>query len=279
MEHAVIAVPEPLRAKPYGPRLEVAVRAATSAAAALLAVRGSAGAATEQDDQLKTSVDRAAEGWIVGWLEGEFPKDPVLAEERFSSSTVAWEPPDAYWTVDALDGTRSFAEGYPGFCVQLAWVVDGVPQIGVIAEPVAYTLYAAVRGAGAFRLERGGSRRLEPLSLPSRPPRYIDSIRPKGIVAGWMERTNGTFIECGSCGLKLARIAESAADYYAKRFRYRLWDVAPGHVLLSETGGRLGQWDGSAVDFRGPRVEWDSLLVSAAPTFDLAVAELARGIP
>ena len=91
-----------------------------------------------------------------------------------------------------------------------------------------------------------------------------------------MHRTSGRFVECGSCGLKLARIAEGAADYYAKRFRYRLWDVAPGEVLLSETGGRLGQWDGSPVDFRGPRVEWESLLVSAVPTFDSAVAELAQ---
>ena len=107
----------------------------------------------------------------------------------------------------------------------------------------------------------------------------MDSIPPKGIVAEWIRRTSGTFVECGSCGLKLARIAEGAADYYAKRFRYRLWDVAPAHVLLAETGGRLGQWDGSPVSFLGPRVEYDSMLVSAASTFDSAVAELGRGTP
>jgi 3'-phosphoadenosine 5'-phosphosulfate (PAPS) 3'-phosphatase len=279
VEDAVIALPESLRSGPFAVRLEVAIRAAASAGAALLSVRGSSGTAVEQGDQLKTSVDKAAEGWVLGWLEGEFPNDPVLAEERFSAAGVDWEPPHSYWTVDALDGTRSFAEGYAGFCVQLAWVEDGVPQIGVIAEPVSGVVYAGVRGGGAFRLEGATNRRLSPLLRPPSPPRFVDSIPPKGIVAGWIARTSGTFVECGSCGLKLARIAEGAADYYAKRFRYRLWDVAPGHVLLSETGGKLSQWDGSAVDFRGPRVEWDSLLISAASTFDAAVAELAREAP
>lgn len=276
VENPVIALPESLRSSPFRLRLEIAVRAAASAGAALLSVRGSSGTAVEQGDQLKTSVDKAAEGWVLGWLEGELPNDPILAEERFSAAGVDWEPPHSYWTVDALDGTRSFAEGFAGFCVQLAWVEHGVPQLGVIAEPTAGVVYAGVRGGGAFRLQGATHRRLAPLPSPPSPPRFVDSILPKGIVAGWMARTSGAFVECGSCGLKLARIAEGAADYYAKRFRYRLWDVAPGHVLLTETGAKLGQWDGSPVSFHGPRVEWDSLLVSSASTFDTAVAELSR---
>lgn len=274
MELDVIAFPENLRKSPLARRLEIAARAIESAGAALLAVRGSTVASAEHGDQLKTSVDRAVEGWVLGWLEGEFEGDAVLAEERFSSAGRPWPPTQDYWTVDALDGTRSFVEGFPGFCVQVAWVEGGRPRLGVVGEPVAGALYFAVEGEGAWRVDGKGATRIHVTDPIASPPRFVDSIRPSGVVGRWMEKTSAAFVECGSCGLKLARIAEGTADIYAKEFRYRLWDVAPGQVLLDEAGGQLCQWDGSPIRFDGTQVEHTSMLVSAGWMREAALAEL-----
>jgi len=276
VESAVTNLPNTLTQSGVGRRLELAMLAAQSLGPALLAVRGTSISGVEDGDQLKTSIDRAAEGWVLGWLESEFHGETVLAEERFSEANKSWQAPETYWTVDALDGTRSFIEGFPGFCIQLAWIDGGKPKLGIIVEPVAGRVYAAATGGGAWRLGPDGAwRRLGLRSISVAPLRFVDSIRPSGIVGDWLKTSSGTFVECGSCGLKLARIAEDSADLYAKRFRYRIWDVAPGQVLLDETGGQLGQWDGSPVRYDTTQVEWSELLVAPASIFSEAVQRLA----
>jgi 3'-phosphoadenosine 5'-phosphosulfate (PAPS) 3'-phosphatase len=86
-------------------------------------------------------------------------------------------------------------------------------------------------------------------------------------------------VECGSVGLKIARVAENAADVYAKDFRFRLWDVAPGDVLLREAGGRIGLWDGSPIAYNGDQVEWRRLLAVPGNDFGGAVAALGSTDP
>lgn len=271
-----MTLPESLQSSPWRRRIEVALEALRGAASALLAVRGTGTRGTETGDQLKTSVDRAAEGWVLGFLETEFPNDPILAEERFSLEGKPWSPRAAYWTVDALDGTRSFVEGFPGFCVQVAWVEEGTPRVGVIAEPVTGAIYVAAHGAGAFRMHTNGIALVRAATaIPTR-PRFVDSTPPSGAVGRWMQETSGALVECGSIGLKVARVAEGAADVYAKDFRFRLWDVAPGRVIAEEAGARVGLWDGSAVPFDGSQVEWRRILCVPAASYDDAVRALAR---
>jgi fructose-1,6-bisphosphatase/inositol monophosphatase family enzyme len=273
-----VTLPDPLATCTWSDRLTVAVRAARGAAAALLAVRGLGGAKEtghEIGDQLKTGVDRAAEGWVLGFLEAAFPGDRILAEERFSLNGGAWTPATDYWVVDALDGTRSYVEGYPGFCVQVAWIQSGKPRIGVIAEPIAKGLYVGAEGAGAFRIRDGAIERLV-ARAPGGPPRFVDSTRPAGVVGRWMDASQGAFVECGSVGLKIVRVAEGAADVYAKDFSFRLWDVAPGQVIAAEAGVRVGLWDGSPIAYDGDRIEWRALLATRGDDYDTAVSSLAR---
>jgi 3'-phosphoadenosine 5'-phosphosulfate (PAPS) 3'-phosphatase len=160
--------------------------------------------------------------------------------------------------------------------VQIAWVEDGRPRLGVIAEPAAGAVYAAAEGCGAFRLAGGRAtalRVVEGSRLPSA-PRFVDSTRPGGAVGAWMHRAGARFVECGSIGLKIARIAGAEADVYAKAFRFRLWDVAPGDVLLREAGGWLGTFDGAPVRYDGAEVERRDLLAVPAAFKDEALAAL-----
>ena len=277
-----LELPPSFRASEHHARVQVALAACVSAGAALVELRGQPVTSAEQGDQLKTSVDQAAEGWVLGMLRGTFPADRYLAEEAFELQGQ-WSGGEApYWTVDALDGTRSYVEGYAGFCVQVAYVVAGTPQLGVVCEPVARRTFAAVRGAGAFCFDDRGSTRLE---LPARgsewpqPTRFVDSIPPAGEVGRLMQELNASFVECGSIGLKVCRIAEGAADVFAKRFRYKLWDIAPGSVVLHEAGGHLGTWQTSAIDYLSQDIFLPTLLCTPKalwPSAQAALNQLAR---
>jgi 3'-phosphoadenosine 5'-phosphosulfate (PAPS) 3'-phosphatase len=271
----VIALPPALAEGPWAPRLAAAAAAADAAGAALVRLRHGPVRAREEGAQLKTGVDVAAEGWVLGLLRTEFPDDAFLSEEAFDAAGDAWDPPAAFWTVDALDGTRSFVDGYPGFCVQMAYVVDGVPRLGVIAEPVTGACYLAAEGGGAWRVGDGGAQRLRVAAGDGRAPVFVDSTRPAGpagaLFAGW----GCDFLECGSVGLKVCRVAEGAADVFAKWFTFKLWDVAPGEVLLREAGGRLGLWSGEPVPYHTPRVRFTGVLAAPPERFARAAAALA----
>lgn len=259
-------LPSLLAGSPSGPRVQAAVSAVTSAGAALLALRGAELRACEVGSQLKTSVDLAAEGWVVGLLRGTFPHDHFLAEESYAE-TGSWAAgTEPFWTVDALDGTRSYVEGYPGFCVQVAFVQGGQPLFGVIAEPAAGRCYVACAGLGAYELDATGrARPLAARAISGWPdaPRFVDSTRPGGSVGQLLEARRGRFVECGSIGLKACRVVTDEADVYAKAFRFRLWDVAPAEVLLRETACGLRLWSGQAIDYSGRQIEFENLV--AAP--------------
>lgn len=266
-------------------RVLAAVQAAVSAGAGLLVLRGTELDAEERGDQLKSSVDRAAEGWVLGFLKAQFPRDRFLAEEAYSADSRFDAGNSSFWTVDALDGTRSYVGGFAGFCVQVAWIERGRPLLGVVHEPVRGNTYVALRGHGAYIM--GADR--EPRLLTRRdgtvrpaPParlRFIDSVKPAGRVGAWFDRSGAEFVECGSIGLKICRIADGSADIFAKEFRYRLWDVAPGQVLIAETGGWLGRLDGQPIDYSGRTVVFDGLLTVPDGLYDSALSSLRAGAP
>lgn len=263
-------------------RLQAARQAAESVGAALMALRGVDVPVHEAaGEQVKTPVDDAAEAWTVAYLRARFPGDRFLSEEAFERAAVEWDAPRAYWTVDALDGTLSFINGFDGFCVQIAYVVDGEIRVGVVHEPVRRVTYWAVRQGGAYVAAFGD--RARHLVLEGRgqaaPPIFVDSTRPSGPVGRLRSRWSGGFLECGSIGLKICRVAEGAADIFAKALNCKLWDLAPGDLILREAGGRLGRWDGEPIPYGGRRVYFDSLLASSATLFDLAIEELAGARP
>ena len=267
-------LPPTLAASPLAARLAAALYAIRGAGAGLLALRGSIAGTEGPGGQLKTSIDLAAEGWVLGFLEGEFPGGTFLAEERFDRAGAPWPGATDYWTVDALDGTRSFVDGFPGFCVQVGYVSAGTPVLGAIYEPTADTLDAAARGAGAFLHRDGTWSPLSASTLTSLSPglRFVDSTRPTGALATALSAYQ--FVECGSVGLKLCRVLSNDADLYAKPFHPKLWDVAPGEAIARELGITVLSWSGAPFDYAGTRTHYDGVLAGRAPLLDELMQQL-----
>lgn len=71
------------------------------------------------------------------------------------------------WCVDPLDGTVNYTHLFPMFCVSIAFVVGGMPVIGVVSAPMLGQLFTACRGRGAWLNE---THRLPLLRDPTIPP-------------------------------------------------------------------------------------------------------------
>lgn len=261
-------------------RLREARRIVEAAGMALMSLRGAHhGGEEAPGGQLKTAVDHAAEGWVLGYLQARFPDDIFLSEEMFERVRSPWGAERSYWTVDALDGTRSFVGGFAGFCVQVAYVWEGRVDIAVIHEPTRHATYWAVAERGAFVESPEGRHRLTLQSITAWPPQLVfaDSTHPAGRVGKLVAQRAGGFLECGSIGLKICRVAEGAAQVFAKALTFKLWDVAPGDLILHEAGGRLGLWTGQAIPYDGAQVSFRNILASCSGLFELMVEALAPG--
>ena len=59
------------------------------------------------------------------------------------------------------------------------------------------------------------------------------------------------YLESGSLGLKICRVAEGNADIFVKQTRVHDWDVAPGALILQEAGGIYSLLKGEEYKFQG----------------------------
>ena len=183
---------------------------------------------------------------------------PILSEEGkqlLYAERADWKE---LWIVDPLDGTKEFIKRNGEFTVNIAFVREGVPVMGVIYVPVKKSLYFADETLGAFKVEdivRIDTDSLKDLTewavrLPMEEERdtfvvvasrshctpeteaYIERMRQEH---GRVElRSSGS-------SLKICLIAEGKADVYPRFAPTMEWDTAAGHAIVRAAGGEIWQ--------------------------------------
>ena len=75
---------------------------------------------------------------------------------------------------------------------------------------------------------------------------------PRGIAADLIHDWDiPGYLECGSIGLKICRVAEGHADFFVKDVPVRDWDVAAPQLVLEEAGGQLSDSTGRRFPYAG----------------------------
>lgn len=218
-------------------------------AGALLLERRASGGFTyrRQGAVVNASVDMDAHHFLVQALSALTPGVPVLSEE--DAQARMRERPDLYWLIDPLDGTASFVDGFSGFVTQAALMRDRRPVLAGVYAPALGEAFLAEAGAGATR---NGAR----LGVAARPAdKWIltdNYPAPRGLAADIIRDWHiPGYLECGSIGLKICRVAEGNADLFVKDVPVRDWDVAAPQLVLEEAGGRLSDIAGRPFPYTG----------------------------
>lgn len=212
-----------------------------------------------QGTQFKAEADRRAHVALVNALTALAPGVAVLSEEDESSRESL--RPEQYFLIDPIDGTASYAHGFPGFVTQVALIKAGHPVLAAVRAPVLELTWSAEVGGGAFV----GDRRLQ-VRRPVGRIVVIDNYpSPRGAAELMMRGLPGTaYVECGSIALKACRVADGTADVFVKDVVVRDWDVAPADLILSEAGGYLRDVHGQAYRYNEPPEK--AGLIAAADT-------------
>lgn len=205
---------------------------------------------------VSTEADRASQELILDALHRAFPEDGLCAEEASERFETEAAGARRVWVVDPIDGTRGFARKNGEFSVMIALVADGEPVVGAVHEPAADRLTWAVAGEGCWVVRReGGEAVLCAVSATAGAPRVLAMSRSQGEEGErrLLEALDASrAIQTYSAGIKLAQVARSEADLYLGDYlTLRDWDVAAGHVLVTEAGGRVTNVDGEAIRYDG----------------------------
>lgn len=214
----------------------------------LLSWRTSGGTSgTWEGTQFHAAADLWAHQRLSAGLASIQPAVPIVSEEDQGSERQG--SGGRYWLIDPIDGTASYAGGYSGFVTQVALMEDEQPVMAAVFAPDFQDLFLAERGGGAFL---NGVRLT---AVPASSLTLVDNYpRPRG-VADEVYRAFSfqRYLECGSIGLKICRVADATADVFVKAVRTRDWDLAAPQLVLHETGGSLLDGEGNAMVYGGTR--------------------------
>jgi len=206
------------------------------------------------DVDIVTEADRASEKLIGEQLKQAFPEHGVFGEEGTRQRLDA----EYRWYIDPLDGTTNFAHGFPYFCVSMGLEhrpantpegEDGVMVAGVIYEPMRDEMFVAERGKGAYlngrRIHASKQKLLQEALLatgfPSRKRHESPNIH---FYHEFTLRTHGVR-RAGAAAVDLAYVACGRLEGFWE-FNLNPWDTAAGSLLVTEAGGEMSSFDGSA---------------------------------
>jgi myo-inositol-1(or 4)-monophosphatase len=190
-----------------------------------------------------TEADRAGERAMRAMIEERFPDHGIHGEEygiKLAGSQFTW-------ILDPVDGTRAFICGMPTWATLIGLNVEGVPKVGVMAQPfVGETFFG--RPGGAWVEYRGSERpirvragrKLGDAILTTTAPELYRTPEEKGVLQRLSAATRLT--RYGGDAYFFCVLAAGQIDL-AMDARMAPYDIAPLMPIIEEAGGHVCTWE------------------------------------
>lgn len=193
-----------------------------------------------------TVADREIEQTLRKILAAERPADGVIGEEYGADRPDA----AALWVIDPIDGTKGFITGSLGFGTLIGLLVEGVPVLGVISQPVTGEVWLGAAG--------------RPTTLNGRP---VATRTGRCLADAYLFASSPSMFARGEEADSFARLSDAAKytrfgqDCYAYGLLssgftdlvceadLKLHDYTALVPVVAGAGGVITAWDGSPLSF------------------------------
>ena len=192
-----------------------------------------------------TEADRAAEAAMRRLIDQEFPEHGITGEEladRRADSRYCW-------SLDPIDGTRSYLTGFPTWTTLIALLGEGEPLLGLIDAPRLNELYIGTAegsvlesGTSLSTLKTSGCSVLSQARLSTTDPYLFH-----GSAAEAFERLRATIqmVRFGHDGYAYARLAAGYVDLVVE-CGLKSHDYNALIPVVRGAGGSFGDWNGGS---------------------------------
>jgi len=231
----------------------LAIQAAVNAGKAILEIYGADdfGIEYKTDSSPLTIADMQANDIITEALKST--KIPVLSEEGKAIPYMNRSWWERFWLVDPLDGTKEFIKRNGEFTVNIALIVEGKAEFGVVFAPVLKELFIGLPGRGAYlcRDEKCYHHSLdylvqfsEKLPIHRKDESHFRVVASRSHFNKETEEfvnsldSGGKEVSLVSRGssLKLCMVASGEAEIYPRLGPTMEWDTAAAHAVVKATG-------------------------------------------
>ncbi|WP_020468377.1 3'(2'),5'-bisphosphate nucleotidase CysQ family protein [Zavarzinella formosa] len=265
--------------KPYLVELEAAMKAARMASEYLRGAYEEFQAIPDAPVSISTEADRQSQEIILQFLSGQFPLDRLCAEENTPTLQHTPTTGDRVWVVDPIDGTRGFVMKNGEFSVMIGLMDCGKIVVGVVAESALDRFTFATAGGGCWVKTGDGepqpcrvtsvavladSTLIQSHAKPGRSNPPVEAVQPRRVM------------ETYSAGVKLAMVARGDGDLYVNTYaKFADWDICAGHLLVTEAGGTVTEFNGTPLKYGQPKFAQNGgLLAANAVLHPLAIKAL-----
>ncbi len=203
----------------------------------------------KEKKEMVSHLDLTIQNFLIEGLNKEFRDVPVISEEQRSLEIL----PDVCWSIDPIDGTHNFIAGLKSYGISLAYIENGKVLLGVIFLPEFGDLYHASLGGGSYRNnEKIYCTELSDLekSIVAYDNQFYLHENSLKIFHKFVE-TTFTMRISGCSVLDACLISEGSltARIYNST---KLCDVAAGMLIVSESGGKVSNFQGEEINLNKP---------------------------
>ena len=209
----------------------------------------------KDDESPLTKADLASHKIITDSIKKITPEIPILSEEEFIDWKIRkkWKK---YWLIDPLDGTKEFIKKNNEFTVNIALIENNRPILGVIYTPALNELFYSIKNFGSYKIltkkKLNTLKEAKRISINKKKSNKVKIVGSRShsnpILEKWVNKNFNQFdiLQKGS-SLKFCLIAEGSADIYPRFGPTSEWDIAAGHIILEEAGGKLKSIDNKEI--------------------------------
>ncbi|MFI3268395.1 MAG: 3'(2'),5'-bisphosphate nucleotidase CysQ [Rikenellaceae bacterium] len=235
-------------------KLKIAIKAALVAGDEILKIYNDPNSdfqvEIKNDNSPLTIADKKANLKIVEQLK-QFSA-PIISEEIATSNYATRKWWNDVWIVDPLDGTKEFIKKNGDFTVNIAYVSDGAPIIGVVYVPVTDTIYFAEKSLGSFKIEGVKNNTYYNLNdylkqstrLPYAKSRAFTVVASRShmseetaeFLSSIQKKHNNVELVSRGSSIKMCLVAEGTADIYPRFAPTMEWDTAAGDAIVRYAG-------------------------------------------
>ncbi|MEQ9116074.1 MAG: 3'(2'),5'-bisphosphate nucleotidase CysQ [Rickettsiales bacterium] len=191
----------------------------------------------KQDGTECTSADIHVSNKISHFLRFKFPDNPVVSEENTVSLDLTLLQKKNFWMLDPLDGTKAFIENKKHYSINLAFIENGVPKIGIIAFPESGLVYFT-DGESVFKKNKMRVSKINKTNTNLSIVNVVISQRSDPIfISNILKNIKVNKVQKISGAEKFCLMAEGVYDVFPRNKDTCEWDVAAGHAIVRALGG------------------------------------------
>ena len=219
----------------------------------------------KNDNSPVTEADFAVNNYIISSLSNLYPKIAVISEENHNEQNLKAAKQKQIFIIDPIDGTKAFINKKSQFTINIGYIEDGKFILGFIYVPILDILYYNDY-QNSYKISSGKSKILQ------RDKRNLnnDIIQVSSLGKKENAKLAEEFKDLPikktinfASSYKFCLIAEDSANFYPRRGKMKIWDVAAAFGILKFV-------DYQFLDLKGKEIIFEDMIKDfSIPDFNL----------